>query len=81
MSFLQSPFRIFGSETILGKLCLFHECHSKTAVAHPEIKCASTVYSCYYFSNDYQKMLNFFTIKIIICCHLESFSAGSTTTF
>ena len=38
-----------------GKLCLFHECHSKTAVAYPEIKCSSTVYPWYYFSNDYQK--------------------------
>ena len=34
-------FRIFGSETILSKLRLFHECHTKAAVINPEIKCAS----------------------------------------
>ena len=39
MSF--SPFRVFGSEAILGKLRLFHECHMKTAIVYSEIKCAS----------------------------------------
>ena len=41
MSFSQKPFRVFGSETILSKLRLFHECHTKTEVVYPEVKCVS----------------------------------------
>ena len=40
MSFSQQPFRVFGSETILSKLRLFHECRTKTAIVYSEIKCA-----------------------------------------
>ena len=35
------PFRVLDSETILSKLRLFLECHKKTAIVYPEIKCAS----------------------------------------
>ena len=41
MSLLQRLFRIFASETILGKLHLFHESHMKTATVYLEIKCGS----------------------------------------
>ena len=39
MSLSQRLFRIFASETILGKLHLFHESHTKMATVYPEIKC------------------------------------------
>ena len=41
MSLSQRLFRIFASETILGKLHLFHESLTKTATVYPEIKCGS----------------------------------------
>ena len=41
MSFSQWPFKVLDSENILSKLRLFLECHTKTAIVYPEIKCAS----------------------------------------
>ena len=41
MSLSQRLFRIFASETNLGKLHLFRKSHMETATVYSEIKCRS----------------------------------------